>query len=151
MLEQGYDGATLDRLLREWQPYWRKELGDEGYLKAFVERDEEEELLAGRFPRDVSKWSEETWEDVQAYVTWRVVKELGLHARLGPLPLSHRQRRLGRVGGKVDRSGQAGGGIDPRDGSVPGPGRTAGEAGAGPDPRDRSPHDLKRRHFPSAS
>ncbi|MFS8512903.1 MAG: DEAD/DEAH box helicase, partial [Planifilum fulgidum] len=83
MLEQGYDGATLDRLLREWQPYWRKELGDEGYLKAFVERDEEEELLAGRFPRDVSKWSEETWEDVQAYVTWRVVKELGLHARLG--------------------------------------------------------------------
>src|SRR5690606_21030436 len=30
MLERGYDGATLDRLLREWQPYWRKELGEEG-------------------------------------------------------------------------------------------------------------------------
>src|SRR5690606_29348270 len=68
-----------------------------------------------------------------------------------PLPLSHRQRRLGRVGGKVDRSGPAGGGIDPRDGSVPGPGRRAGEAGAGPDPRNRSPHDLKRRHLSSAS
>lgn len=86
MLERGgYAGRSLAQLLADWQDYWRdpRNLGDEGYLRAFVDRDDTEEKMADRFSRDVHRWTADTWAQVETYVTWRVVRELGLHAPLG--------------------------------------------------------------------
>ncbi|MFC7443153.1 DEAD/DEAH box helicase [Laceyella putida] len=90
MLLNGYERKPLAELLTDFQTYWRTYFaktygtaGDEQYLRAFVERDEEEEQLAGRFPRNRSEWTDKIWEEVEFYITWKLLKELGLHARLG--------------------------------------------------------------------
>ncbi|MBF8377527.1 DEAD/DEAH box helicase [Alicyclobacillus mali] len=82
-LTQGGEGAVLGDVLRQWTSDWRPRLGDDGYVRAFVDRDETEGRIAGLFPRDVRQWGEQEWGNAHLLVTWRLVRELGLHAHLG--------------------------------------------------------------------
>ncbi|RIV29240.1 DUF1998 domain-containing protein [Alicyclobacillaceae bacterium I2511] len=76
-------GATLADAIVDWPSVWRSSLGDRDFVRAFVEEDEDDEQIAGRYPRELKTWTDETWTRVLRFVSMRVLQEFGLHARLG--------------------------------------------------------------------
>ncbi len=82
-LSEAPTGATLADAIADWPSVWRRALGDRAFLRAFVEEDEDDEQIAGRYPREMESWTNETWTHALSFVSMRVLQEFSLHARLG--------------------------------------------------------------------